>query len=168
MSLSAMLLIAGLTWSAPAPGPAVGMVLPDYALLDVHRQPVRPAALPEPVLVLNFFAFWCDTWIAELPQLRELAAQQQRLGFRLLSVSIDGTWREQLRLVCGHEELPFSMLLDLGGRLSERMNVRRVPTLLVVDRERRVTYVHEGFPGNPALLRAVREASASRSGAPAE
>ena len=160
MGLTAPLILLSLAWSAPAPGPTVGMRLPDYALLDATaRQPVRPAALPEPVLVLNFFAFWCDTWIAELPQLRELAAQQQVLGFRLLSISIDGAWSEQLQVVCGGR-LPFPVLLDLDSRLSTRLQVRRVPTILVADRRRRLTYVHEGYPGNPAILRAVRAAGA--------
>jgi peroxiredoxin len=150
------LYLAAESFASPG-GPTVGQALPDFALLDMHDQPVHPAALPEPVLVLNFFAFWCDTWVAELPQLRELATQQQALGFRLVSISIDATRREQSRLVCGGKPLPFPVLLDYDGRLSHALGVRRVPTIVVVDSRRRITWVREGFPGNIRILRAVRE-----------
>jgi peroxiredoxin len=155
----AVWLLAATPVAAEPGGPTVGAPLPDVTLVDLDHRSVRPTALEEPVLVLNLFAFWCDTWIAELPQLRELATKQRQLDFRLLSISIDGTWREQLRVVCGEEELPFSVLLDTGGRLSRRLAIRRVPTIIVVDRQRRMTYVNEGFPGNPAILRAVRAAA---------
>jgi peroxiredoxin len=135
----------------------VGAVIPDADLLDADGRPVRLDASREPVLVLNLFAFWCDTWKAQLRQLRELADEQTRLGFRLVSVSIDGTWREQLKVVCG-KGLPFPVLLDPGGVLSRRLGVRRVPTLIVA-RRGQVTYVHEGYPGNGAVLRAIRKAA---------
>ena len=158
MTALALWLLVAASLAEPG-GPTVGAPLPEVTLLDLDHRSVRPAELKEPVLVLNLFAFWCDTWIAELPQLRELATKQRQLGFRLLSISIDGTWREQLRVVCGEEELPFSVLLDTGGRLSRRLEIRRVPTIIVVDRQRQITYVHEGFPGNPAILHAVRAAA---------
>jgi len=117
-------------------------------------------------VVLNFFAFWCDTWIAELPQLRELAGEQQDLGFRLLSVSVDGKWTDQLRVVCGDEPPPWAVLIDRGSRLSRQLGLRRVPTLLVLNRERRVTAAFEAYPGNPALLKAIRAAGSARADAP--
>lgn len=137
----------------------IGTRLPDADLQDLQGRRLRLSQVREPVLVLNLFAFWCDTWIAQLPQLRELAAEQEHLGFRLLSVSIDGKWREQLEVVCGDQPPPFPVLLDRGGRLTERLKIRRIPTVVVADRERRIRYVGEAYAGNAEVLAAIRRAA---------
>ncbi len=144
----------------PTP-PAVGDPLPRFELFDVDGRRVRSSEIAEPVIVLNFWAFWCDTWIKELPQLRELAAQQRALGFRLFTVTIDGAWTDQLRQVCGDEGIPFPVLVDRGSRLTSRLGLRRIPTVIVVNRERRITFVHEAYPGNPAILTAIRAAGSA-------
>jgi peroxiredoxin len=141
----------------PAP-PAIGDPLPRFELFDVEGRRVRSSGIAEPVIVLNFWAFWCDTWIKELPQLRELAAQQSALRFRLFTITIDGAWTDQLRQVCGDEGAPFPVLVDRGSRLTNRLGLRRIPTVIVVNRERRITFVHEAYPGNPAILEAIRAA----------
>jgi len=162
MTASALALLACL---APGPAaedgptpPAIGDPLPRFELFDIGGRRVRSSEVQEPVIVLNFWAFWCDTWIAELPQLRELAAQQSALGFRLFTVTIDGAWTDQLRQVCGEEGTPFPVLVDRRSRFTNRLGLRRIPTVIVVNRERKITFVHEAYPGNPTILQAIREA----------
>jgi peroxiredoxin len=144
--------------------PAVGEAMPQFTLFDADGRQVRLRDIKQPVVVLNFWAFWCDTWIAQLPQLRELATEQQTLGFRLLAVSVDGRWSDQLEEVCEEEGLAFSVLMDRRGRLSKQLRLRRIPTVIVLNRERRITYIHEAHPGNLAILQAIRQAASENSG----
>jgi len=149
---------------ATPPPPAVGRPVPQVALFGLEGRKFRLQDVREPVVVLNFFAFWCDTWIAELPQLRELAGQQKPLGFRLLAISVDGKWTDQLDVVCGDDPLPYPVLIDRTSRLSSELGLRRIPTVLVLNRERRVTAVFEAHPGNPGLLDAIRAAGSMANG----
>lgn len=158
-SALALLVVAVAVAAAEPPPPAVGGPLPDFTLFDLEDQQYRLASFEEPVLVLNFWAFWCDTWIAQLPQLRELATQQEELGFRLLAVSVDGAWTDQIKALGGAEGLSFPVLLDHRSLVSRGLGVRKVPTVVVADRERRITYVHEAYPGNPPVLSAIRAAA---------
>jgi thiol-disulfide isomerase/thioredoxin len=148
------------------PPPAIGALVPSVELFDLHGRRFRLQEVREPVIVLNFFAFWCDTWIAELPQLRELAAEQKPLNFRLLAVNVDGKWTDQLQAVCGDDPPPYPVLVDRGKRLSQSLGVRRIPTIVVLNRERRVASVFEAHPGNPALLEAIREAASTATPEP--
>ncbi len=132
--------------------------MPAFALFDLDGRLHRLADYTEPVLVVNCFAYWCDTWIKQLPQLCELARQQNDLHFRLLAVSVDGQWSEARRKVLRGQRLTFPVLLDGRAELAGALGVRRVPTVFVLNRERVVTYVHEAYPGNPPVLQAVRAA----------
>ena len=145
------------------PPPALGRVVPDFTLQRIDGGAMRLADVHEPVVVLNIFAFWCDTWIGQLPQLRELVASEQSLGFRLISVSIDGRWPDQLQQVCGDDPPPWPILLDGDRVLGRTLTIRHAPTVLVLDRSRRVRYAWEGYPGNHRVLRGIRRAASEHT-----
>ncbi len=132
--------------------------MPAFALFGLDGRLHRLPDYTEPALVVNFFAYWCDTWIKQLPQLKELSRQQADLDFRLIGISVDGQWSDPRRKVLRDQKLTFPVLLDGRSELARQIGLRRVPTVLVLDRQRRVTYVHEAYPGNPPVLAAVRKA----------
>ena len=158
-AVALMMLIAP-AWGGPdePPHPALGATMPEFTLFDLQQRMVRLSEIAEPVVVINFFAFWCDTWIGELPQLRELVTRQDRLGFRLVAISVDGAWTNQLAEVCGEDGVPWPVLIDRDKRLSAELGLRHVPTIMVLDRSRVIRHVHEGYPGNTLLLRSIRDA----------
>lgn len=143
------------------PHPALGTRVPDFALPAMQGGTLRLSDVTEPVVVLDLFAFWCDTWIQQLPQLRELATRQGELSFRLISISVDGRWSDQLAQVCGDDPPPFPVLLDSGRTLSGPLGLRHVPTIIVLDRERRARFVYEAWPGNHVVLGAIRRTASS-------
>jgi peroxiredoxin len=142
--------------------PAVGQHVPAFELFDLSRIIHRLSDCREPVIVLNFWAFWCDTWKAQLPQLVELSRQQEELNFRLLVISVDGQWSDSQRQYLRQQKLPFAVLLDGQKSVARALGVRRVPTVMVLDEKRRVRWVHEAYPGNPVVLKAVRGALGKR------
>ncbi len=141
------------------PPPALGRTVPDFSLLDPEGCPLRLSDVHEPVVVLNVFAFWCCTWVEQLPQLRELVTREDDLDFRLISISIDGRWASQLGVVCGDARPPFPILLDGHRSLVAALGIRHAPTVLVLDEDRVVRYAWEGYPGNHRVLRGIRRAA---------
>jgi len=146
------------------PAPQPGGLMPAFALFDLEGKLHRLSDYREPVLVVNFLAYWCDTWVAQLPQLRELAHQQRDLNFRLICISIDGRWTDARRKYLRDQRLPFPVLVDGRRKLARQLGLRHVPTVFVLNRERRATYVHEAYPGNPPVLAAIRQAASGRAG----
>jgi len=140
------------------PPPALGRTVTEFTLQRIDGGALRFAEVEEPVVVLNLFAFWCDTWIQQLPQLRELVARERDLNFRLISISIDGRWPSQLEQVCGDDPPPWPILLDGDRMLAQALGIRHAPTVLVLDRSRTVLYAWEGYPGNHRVLRGIRKA----------
>ena len=143
----------------PAPGRAEPAIAdaPTFVLADTHGRQTRSDDLKGAVLVLNFWAFWCDTWKEELPHLKALAGKQEEVGFRLVAVSVDGTRMEEFRRLT-HDALPFSVLLDAGGAVSAAYHVEHVPTVVVIDATGRIRFRSVGYPGNDVVLHEVKRA----------
>ena len=151
-----LLLTLGTAHAAAPNGPPVGGQAPAFILPDVQGKPFRLEDHKGQTLVLNFWAFWCDTWKAELPSLTELSDRQEELGFRLVAVSVDGTRLSEFARRTGGT-VPFPVLLDGGGRVSARYRVHHVPTVVILGPDGVVRFTTYGYPGNSVVLRELRK-----------
>ncbi len=135
---------------------------PDFTLPDLHGQAFRLKEMPGQMIVLNFWAFWCDTWKDELPHLTELVKEQSDRDFRLVAVSVDGT-RLQEFMDKTKGAVSFPVLLDAGGKVSESYKVFHVPTVVILDSAHRIRYVKTGYPGNEAIRTVLRKLQSEKS-----
>ena len=69
-------------------GDATG-VAPDFSLAALDGRPVTLSALKGRVVLLNFWATWCDSCKDELPVLKEIQCASAGDRFELLAVSVD-------------------------------------------------------------------------------
>jgi peroxiredoxin len=162
--VAALLLLAAACPAANKVGSVLtpGSLAPAFALPDIHGRQVRLDDYRGQIVILNFWAFWCDTWKAEMPHLQELIPQQEELGFRLVAISVDGTRLPEFRKRTAGIRIPFPVLLDVGGQVCARYKVACVPTVVIIDRVGRVRYAACGYPGNHVVLREVRKLASQR------
>jgi peroxiredoxin len=149
-------------FGAPSrPSLPVGSVAPQFGAPAVDGGYIDLSDYQGKTVVLNFWAFWCDTWKAELPHLKDLAAQQQDLKFTLLAISVDAT-----RVSEFHRRVPdklgFPVLLDIGGAASKAYEIRHVPTVVVIDPSGHIRYAATGYPGNQPVLSVLRKIANGR------
>lgn len=133
---------------APGAGPDVGSrgeplhARPWYPLLPatevglMEGETVRLDDYSGQVLVLSFWATWCAPCHDELPWLQRFYEAERGRGLAVLTVNMQEPDDVALR---------FARALDLrlpiaryGGPLEEALRVRSLPTVIVVDRERRI------------------------------
>ncbi len=143
------------------PAIRVGAVAPSFDLVDIHGKRLRLEEFQRKSVLLNFCAFWCDTWKDEMPELRELAERQDDLNFQIISISVDGTRLPEF----AHRvdlELRFPVALDVGGSVSERYHIEHVPTVVLLDADGRIRYTCVAWPGNQVILNQLRELASPR------
>ena len=68
--------------------PRIGSAAPDFTVQDAERK-VTLSELRGKVVVLNFWASWCQPCIDETPSLVEMQHKMQGKGVTVLAVSID-------------------------------------------------------------------------------
>ena len=110
------------------------------------------------VVVLNFWASWCDPCRQEAPVLEEAS---KALGSRgvVLGATYQDTARDSLRFK-REEHLTYLSVRDVGRTLSEKYGTRALPETFVVDRTGRIVAMRRGALDRSWLDRALRTAGA--------
>jgi thiol-disulfide isomerase/thioredoxin len=121
------------------PWPA-GKAAPALSLLDVEGKSWSLHALKGKVVLLNFWATWCEPCRAELPSLEALAARHAHEGLTVLTVN----YQESVPAIQRFLALaPFSLpvLLDRDGQAARAWTPRIFPSTVLIGRDGRPTQV---------------------------
>ena len=137
---------AGAAWAAggsmkPWPGGAT----PALSLRDLDGKEHKLADYKGKVVVLNFWATWCDPCREEMPAMQRL---QERLAGRLVVLAVDyGEGPPRIKDFLKKVPVRFTVLLDRDTSAATAWKVKVLPTTLVIDPDQKVRYVAVGDVG---------------------
>jgi peroxiredoxin len=139
---------------------------PDFTVVDLEGKQVRLSDFRGKLVVLNFWATWCEPCTTEWPQVAKLARRLQDEGHDevvVLAVSIDGdraTIGPFLQLMTLFES-PVKVLWDESTTLHEQFGSEKIPDTFFVDEEGRVSavFVNVREWGSPDALHCVESSA---------
>lgn len=106
-------------------------------------EPLALASLAGRVVLVNFWATWCEPCEQEMPAMQRLYARLPREDFELLAISIDEEPGKIGDFVARYA-LTFPILLDSGKQVASAYQTMGVPESLLVDREGRIVERYVG------------------------
>lgn len=144
----------GAAQGSGAASPGGGATATDFALDDIKGGRFQLSDhLGKEVIVLDFWATWCDPCKTEMPHLVELYEKYKSKGLLVVGVSIDGP--ESLAQVKGDAAqlgITFPVLLDTESRVVASYNPRRsAPYSVVIDKQGHVVKQHDGYTAGDEL-----------------
>lgn len=106
---------------------------PSLELTSLDGKSVRLSQLRGKVVLVNFFATWCESCLQELPLFDSLLRKEQERGFEVLVVHVkeDG---DALKPWAKTVHYTFSVFLDSEGQAADLFQVTQVPTSFFIDR----------------------------------
>jgi thiol-disulfide isomerase/thioredoxin len=141
----AVFLATALLAVASQTGLKVGDVLPDLAAYKLEGK------LPDPVqgkvVLLDFWASWCEPCCLSFPVMEELQKRYGSRGLVIIAVNEDEN-RSDMENFLKKNPVSFAIVRDPGQKLVARAEVAAMPGSFVIDRQSRVRYVHVGFHGS--------------------
>ncbi len=147
-----VLLASALAWA----GVGKGQRAPEFALPALKGGTTSLASLRGKVVLIDFWAQWCEPCKKELPQLDRLAKEYASKGVAVIAVNIDKQ-RDNAERMVKQLGLSLNVLLDPAGAVAGTYDLPKMPTSFVVDKKGIVRYVNEGFEGPDDVAKFRRE-----------
>lgn len=130
--------------------------------IDAPGSEAGESRIPEPGVVsfLDFFGTWCGPCETQMPAL--VAAHERVEGVQFVSIT-----NEPVGITLPPEAVAdwwadhggaWTVAHDADHRLTERHDVTRLPTAVVLDSENVVTWSHTGLAGTETLVSAIEDA----------
>jgi thiol-disulfide isomerase/thioredoxin len=125
--------------SAPALTPMAGDSAPGLALKGLDGGAHDLAAYRGKVVLINFWATWCEPCRQEMPSIERLAHKLAGKPFVVLAVNLD---EPEARIRRFLRQTPFDLpvLLDPNKAVANAWGVRMLPATFIVDRDGRIRY----------------------------
>ncbi len=103
------------------------------------------------VILLDFWATWCEPCLAAMPHLNEIYKDHKDEGFVLLSISMDGPDTvAEVRSYTQRHNLDFPVLLDQESRAVSLYNPKRsAPYSVLIAKDGTILHKRDGYqPGD--------------------
>jgi peroxiredoxin len=130
--------VAGAELQAWTSGPP-----PPFALEDLAGRTHRLADYRGKVVLVNFWATWCEPCRDEMPSLARLQAALADRPFTVLAVNLDEPV-SRIRKFIARTPLNFPVLLDRDAVVAKAWRARILPATYLVGRDGRIRQVHFG------------------------
>lgn len=150
-----------LSRQAAKSGALIGQPAPDFSLPVFHGgdagSRIQLSSLAGQVVVLDFWASWCKPCVE---QAGILSAMAPRLAQDVMIVGVNtADAPERARQFASAHALPYPSVLD-GGEAANAYGANSLPTLIVIDRQGRVSSASVGVMSEAELEAAIVEAGA--------
>ena len=137
-------------------------MLPDLSVRLLDGKQVRLSALlEEGPLLVSFWATWCAPCKKEMIFLEEFHQKYNENSFRVLAISTDSPKSmSKVKSYIRAKKHTFLVGIDPNQEIAKKMNALLMPTTLILNKDRKVSWYHQGFiPGDEkeieAQIRAV-------------
>jgi thiol-disulfide isomerase/thioredoxin len=145
---------AGGAAKPPAPGTKV-----DFQLPAVDGRTLGPRSFPGQVVVVDFWATWCMPCRLQAQILEPIYKDYKGRGVQFLATNV-GETPDEVRKFLKEKPFPYPVLLDANQEAATKLGVFALPTLLVVDKKGKVSYIQSGIADGDTLRQLIKKAGA--------
>lgn len=116
---------------------------PPLALRDLDSQPYSLAQMQGQVVLVNFWASWCEPCVDEMPALNQLFERRRADGLHVVGVNFK-EGEPRIRAFLQKTAVSFPLLRDSDGSAARDWQVRIFPSTFAIDRGQRLRHVLTG------------------------
>ena len=136
------------------PYPTRGNRAPDFTLASLDGEQWSLSLLRGQVVLLNFWASWCEPCHRELPQLQQLRERHYDDGLVVLGVSDEDPGKARPYLE--EHGISYPSLHDRDGSAMRSYQINAIPTSLIIGRDGRLQQRMEGYTPANAFEKALK------------
>lgn len=144
------------------PDPAsvvVGSQAPSFSLTSLDGTTVNSSALKGSIVVLNFWATWCQPCMTEIPELKQVAASSKA---QVVGIALDQDGMKTIKPFVASNQINYTVLVG-DEEVFQRFNGIGIPYTLVLDPSQRIVKIYRGPTTKEALEQDLKAIGQSNS-----
>jgi thiol-disulfide isomerase/thioredoxin len=131
--------------SAPATPADVGSVLPDFQLTPIsNSKSAKLSDFHSKVLLVNFWATWCEACMEEMPSLVALREAYKDKGFEVLGINLDQNASSVVPHALKQFKMDFPVFQDPENKIADYFDIHAIPLSVVLTSDRKILYIENG------------------------
>jgi thiol-disulfide isomerase/thioredoxin len=144
LAVLVLALLAGRFTAAAAAGIKVGDAFPELAPFQLEGK--LPAGLKDKVVMIDFWASWCDPCKDSFPAMNDLHKRYGQKGLVILAINVDEN-RKDMEDFLKKNSATFAVVRDASQKLVEKAGIATMPGSFLLDRAGKVRFIHNGYRG---------------------
>jgi cytochrome c biogenesis protein CcmG/thiol:disulfide interchange protein DsbE len=129
---------------------------PDFTLKDASGEDVKLSGLKGKVVVVNFWATWCEGCQLEIPLFIEFAKEYAAKGLVVIGISLDDDGWKSVRPWLKEKKVNYPIVIG-NDELGKKYGLQGMPLTALVDRDGRIADVHSGLVEKAATEQKIRK-----------
>lgn len=125
----------------------------DFSLENTDNELVSLEELKgDKLTVIDFWATWCKPCTKAMPKLNQLYTDYKDQGMNMIGISCDGPRSiSKVNMVSQSMRIEYPILKDIDCEVMNAYQFEAFPTLIILDAQQNIVYVHEGFVSGDEL-----------------
>ena len=118
---------------------------PSFTLQDLKGNQISLSDFQGKVVVLDFWATWCQPCVKEIPHFIELYEQYKDKGFAMVGISLDSTGISVVKSFALKHRINYPILMADGQVAKEYGGITGIPTTFVIDSAGNIRRKYVGY-----------------------
>lgn len=120
---------------------------PNFSLRDINGELFTLSEHRGKIIVMNFWATWCNPCMAELPHLNQIDKDYEEHNVEVVAISLDAARHiSKVKSYVKSRKYQFTTLLDSETSVVSQYHPQKsIPYTLILGRDGRIIYTHVGF-----------------------
>ena len=129
--------------------------VPDFSLADSKGNTIKPTNYKGRVVLLDFWATWCEGCKVEIPWYMEFQKKYKESGLSVVGVSVDDDGWKSVKPFLEANQVNYPVVIG-DWNLAARFGITSLPVTLLVDRNGKVADFHVGMVDKDAFDREIQ------------
>ncbi|MBI5483956.1 MAG: TlpA family protein disulfide reductase [Deltaproteobacteria bacterium] len=142
--LSALAAVALFLTTPAEAAPKPGQTAPAFKVTAITGQSITLDSYRGQVLLLDFFATWCQPCRQSIPHLVEMSRKYGGQGLQVLGLSADVDGAGVVKAFAGEYGIRYPLALA-DDTVTADFGVRSVPVMIVIDKKGKVAEIYRGY-----------------------
>ena len=129
------------------PADSAEPLAPTFSLRDINGELFTLSEHRGKIIIINFWATWCNPCMAELPHLNQIDKDYEDRNVEVVAISLDAARHaSKVKAYIKSRKYQFITLLDTDTAVVSQYHPQKsIPYTIILDREGHIVHTHVGY-----------------------